>query len=153
MVPYWLTSGLNGQVSADTYSPLGLIENFNHFLRVALSFCHVTTFWFKEHEFSPGLSGDPSDPDSFDGPMQSLTKEWLRAVGVTQDGFRRRTAEKPRERADGKLEGERTSQSRFQIIQHLPSSFRRAETALLHTVPRRAAVSRERISAREQVSS
>jgi hypothetical protein len=31
-------------------------------------------------------------PDSFNGPVESLTKEWPRPVGVTQDGFRHRTA-------------------------------------------------------------
>ncbi|KAI9449677.1 hypothetical protein BJY52DRAFT_226969 [Lactarius psammicola] len=57
-------------------------------------------------------------PDSFDGPMQSLTKERLRAVGVTQDAFRRRTA--------GAVENE------------LMENSRHVETALSHAVSKRA---------------
>ncbi|KAH9029976.1 hypothetical protein EDB85DRAFT_1964846 [Lactarius pseudohatsudake] len=57
-------------------------------------------------------------PDSFDGPMQTLTRERLRAVGVTQHGFLRRTA--------GTVENE------------LMENFRHVETALSHAVLRRA---------------
>ncbi|KAH9053343.1 hypothetical protein EDB87DRAFT_1690435 [Lactarius vividus] len=57
-------------------------------------------------------------PDSFDGPMQTLTKERFRAVGVTQHDFLRRTA--------GTAENE------------LMENSRHVETALSHAVPRRA---------------
>ncbi|KAH9061725.1 hypothetical protein EDB83DRAFT_2385442 [Lactarius deliciosus] len=57
-------------------------------------------------------------PDSFDGPMQTLTRERLRAVGVTQHGFLRRTA--------GTVGNE------------LMENSRHVETALSHAVPRRA---------------
>ncbi len=75
-------------------------------------------------------------PDSSNGPMQSLTKERLRAVGVTQDAFRRRTA--------GTVENElmeNVSTPASLGSKSLNTSGRQSRhvgTALSHAVPKRA---------------
>src|SRR6266702_7525687 len=140
--PVW-----NGQVSADAHSPLALLVNFNHFF----SSCHVAhhqaiwtyhPFIFISLHSKNMKSLEASQvvtlpvPDSSNGPMQSLTKERLRAVGVTQDAFRRRTA--------GTVENElmeNVSTPASLGSKSLNTSGRQSRhvgTALSHAVPKRA---------------